>query len=320
MGFKEIIMNTILNTMLNQPRAFKSLSAGLNKKPNISTTDFFKLLDSYAKKKRNACSLETIKALAKKVDTNTPLNVSKIIQIRVCEAIRNEKLDSLIAHKEIGKLIIMQIDELDNLAAFHLIDAVDANKFRNSLDNESIKKIISCPPLFNSETILYILENYEDIKDETLIEIAKAASKPGFFDKPLKILIDIVSKIKKGDNLIALISEIQDKIKKVDLEFLISDILRWDELNVAQLCTLYKTIKNKQSQGENVVLDPCENIKGEIQMKNREVINTLCDELTIPIKDRQFYYVLFSDSLLTKSTNEIKANMRSHKLAIEKIY
>ena len=43
-------MNTI-NTMLNKPIAFKSLSAGLNKKPNISTTDFFKLLDSYAKKK-----------------------------------------------------------------------------------------------------------------------------------------------------------------------------------------------------------------------------------------------------------------------------
>ena len=107
----------------------------------------------------------------------------------------------------------MQIDELDNLAAFHLIDAINNNKFINSLDNESIKKIISCP-LFNSSTIRYILDNCENIDDETLIEIAKAASNPMSFDERHEILIDIVSKIKKEDIFIELISEIQDKIKK----------------------------------------------------------------------------------------------------------
>ena len=53
-------------------------------------------------------------------------------------------------------------------------------------------------------------------------------------------------------------------------------------------------------------------------MKKWRVINTLCHELTIPIDDRQFYYVLFSDELRDTSPEIIKTNMRSHKLAIEK--
>ena len=137
-------------------------------------------------------------------------------------------------------------------------------------------------------------------------------------DTQLSTLKEITSKIKNGDNLIKLISEIQNTISKDAMEYFTSIILELDKLEIYQLKKLATTIKNK------VPLQisrwrPYQKIEEKIEEKKENHFKRLLEESNIPRKDWELYYECFNNLLGNRTDQEIKNEIEYLKKAKETV-